>query len=90
MISQNCDFKMFIEAVKSKDHMEVIYLAEQEATEAERLSFQSHSNPEEIQKCGQEYSGLLKGLIQYLKYSIKPKLPEGHDYKSFFSSGDDL
>jgi hypothetical protein len=83
MISKNCDFKMFIEAVKNKDHMEVVYLAEQEATRAERLALRSPSNPEEKQKCGREYSGLLKGLIQYLRYSIKPKLPEGHDYQVF-------
>jgi len=38
MISTDCDFKTFIEAIKDKDDMEIIYLAEQEATKAERFA----------------------------------------------------
>ena len=47
MISTDCDFKTFIEAVKDKDHIEVICLAEQEATKAERFALRSQSNPKE-------------------------------------------
>ena len=90
MISQNCDFEEFIEAIKSQDHMEIVYLAEQEATQAERFMFRSQSDPEEIQKCAKEYSALLKKFIQYIKYDVKPKLPAGHEYQAFAAISENL
>ncbi len=89
MISPACDFKAFVEAIKTRDDMEIIYLTEQEATRAERFAFRCQSHPKERQKCGKEYSGLLKGFIQHLRYAIKPKLPDDHDYKRFTSFRDE-
>lgn len=89
MISPTCDFKAFVEAIKNKDDMQVIYFAEQEATWAERFMFRCQSQPKERQKCGKEYSGLLKGFIQYLRYAMKPKLPDDHDYQRFTSYRDE-
>ena len=43
--------------------MEIIYLAEQEATKAERFALRSKSSPKEKQKYGNKYSAILKGYI---------------------------
>ena len=83
MISTDCDFNTFIEAIKDKDDMEIIYLAEQEASTAERFAFRSKSNPKEKQKYSKKYSAILKDYIQYLKYTTKFKLPEGPKYQLF-------
>ena len=37
MISVNCDFSHFVAAIKDKPYNDIIYLADQEATAAERL-----------------------------------------------------
>jgi len=37
MILPNCDFKEFIEAIKDKGYMEIVCLANREATDAERF-----------------------------------------------------
>jgi hypothetical protein len=89
MISSDCNFKTFIEAVKDKDREEVIYLAEQEATQADRLVLQSKYSPKEKQKCGKQYSAILKAFIQYIKYTVKPAIPEDHEYKLFPSRDKD-
>ena len=39
MISQSCDFDEFLERVRNRGYLEVIYLADKEATEAERLRY---------------------------------------------------
>ena len=43
MISQSCDFDEFLESVRDRDYLEVIYLADREATEAERLKYRSRT-----------------------------------------------
>jgi hypothetical protein len=63
--------------------MEIMYLAEQEATKAERFALRSKSSPKEKQKYGKKYSAILKGYIQYLKYTTKFKLPEDPEYQLF-------
>ena len=89
MISESCDFKEFIKAIKSKGHMEILYLTEQEATGAERLALRSRSNPKESQKCDKNYPVILKDFIQYLKYTVKFKLPDDQDYQLFLTRNED-
>jgi hypothetical protein len=84
MISSNCDFKEFIQAIKDKDYTETIYLTDQEATWAERSAFRSKSDPKKRQEF-MEYSSVLKDFIKYFRCAIKPKLPEGHEYQLFLS-----
>lgn len=84
MISPDCDFKVFIDTMKGKDPLMVVYMAEQEATRAERHMLQA-SFPKNGRRCGKEYAELLKGLINYLRYSIKPNLPKGHIYLKIIS-----
>jgi hypothetical protein len=65
--------------------MEIVCLANKEATWAERFKFRSQSTQKERQKCGKEYSALIEGFIQHLRYAVTPKLTEGHEYELFLS-----
>jgi len=48
MISTNCDFSHFVAAIKDKPYDDIIYLADQEATAAERLLFRNNVENDEI------------------------------------------
>ena len=41
MISSNCNFSDFVAAIKDKPYHDIIYLADQEATAAERLLYRT-------------------------------------------------
>ncbi len=73
MISSNCDIREFIAKLENKDFFEMIYLLDQEATEAERQLFNPKSKLCEKQICGPEYVANLKNLIFYLRYGARPK-----------------
>ena len=72
MISNRCDFNDFVLKTKGRDYEEIIFLADREATEAERR-FYHHSTPDqEKAACGQDYALCLKEFIAYMRYGIKP------------------
>jgi hypothetical protein len=73
MISINCDINDFIEAIKDKDLNDIIYLADVEATAAERCRWRKLLPPEDKQTCGAVYAGKLKDLVSYLRYATRPK-----------------
>ncbi len=73
MISSNCDIREFISNLENKDFFEMIYLLDQEATEAERQLFNPKSKLAEKQICGPEYVSNLKNLIFFLRYGARPK-----------------
>ena len=72
MISANCNFSDFVAAIKDKSYYDVIHLADLEATEAERLLYRMGVDEEEKIKCGQKYASVLKDLISYMRYNIRP------------------
>ena len=67
MISVNCDIRELISKLEKKDYFEMIYLLDQEATEAERQLFKLESEMSEKQICGPEYVRNLKNMIFYLR-----------------------
>jgi hypothetical protein len=71
MISKKFSIEEFVEAVKVKDRQEVVALAIQEATKADRLFLKNRkqSKREEIQT----YSRQLKQFINYHRYVVKPR-----------------
>jgi hypothetical protein len=71
MISEKFKIEEFVNAVKGKDPQEVIIIAIQEATKADRivLKKRKQSKTEDIQA----YSRQLKQLINYHRYSVKPR-----------------
>lgn len=73
MISSNCDFNDFFAAVKGKHYQDIIYLADQEATEAERLSFRNKINVNKKERCRKKYASTLKDLVFFMQYCIRPK-----------------
>jgi hypothetical protein len=73
MISDNCDFTYFVAAIKDKPYHDIIYLADQEATAAERLLFRKAVNDDERKKCGQRYATILKRLIAYMRSNVRPQ-----------------
>jgi hypothetical protein len=73
MISSNCDFSYFVAAVKDKSYNDIIYLADQEATAAERLLFRNSTNDDERKKCGQRYASILKTFISYMRSNVRPQ-----------------
>ncbi|WP_419658701.1 uncharacterized protein Dvar_75390 [Desulfosarcina variabilis str. Montpellier] len=71
MISKEFKIEEFVNAVKDKDPKEVITLALQESTKADRIVIKKGKqfNIEDIQT----YSRQLKQLIDYHRYSVKPR-----------------
>ena len=71
MISSNYDFERFVEAIREKGYYEVVYMAEQEATEAWRTSYRSKKKRDNGESS--QYQQKLIGLIEYLRHGIKPR-----------------
>jgi hypothetical protein len=81
MISEDCRIDEFVEMVKGKTPWEVIVLANEEATWADRMFLQSHGKSDcRADDCGQQYSRSLKRLINYMRYTIKPKRSDDQVY----------
>jgi len=76
MISQSCDFDEFLEGVRDRDYFEVIYLADREATEAERLKYRSRAGRTVCSEACVDYADALKGFIRYMRYGVKSPLME--------------
>ncbi|MBW2486479.1 MAG: hypothetical protein JRE88_11315 [Deltaproteobacteria bacterium] len=84
MISNNCDFSHFVAAIKDKTYDDIIYLADQEATAAERIFFRNNSDNNERKKCGQKYAAILKKLIVYMRSNVRPQNSED-EYVELFA-----
>ena len=84
MISSNCNFSDFVAAIKNEAYHDIIYLADQEATAVERLLYRNGINDDEKKKCGQRYASILKELISYMRYNVKPKDSE-NEYVELFA-----
>jgi hypothetical protein len=72
MISPECEIVDFIKKVKDKDVLEIIHLANQEATEAERNSLRKMRKRDSAGFCGKEYADSLKKFINFMRYECKP------------------
>jgi hypothetical protein len=70
MISQSCDFDEFFERVRERNYLEVIYLADKEATEAERLRYRSRSRRLVPPEACTGYADALKGFIRFMRYGV--------------------
>jgi hypothetical protein len=83
MISENCSIDEFVEAVKDKDTWEVLTLAVDEATWADRRAYRTNRDCHQQPPCGQQYSQHLKQLINYLRFEVKPKRPRDKAYRLY-------
>ena len=73
MISENCSISEFVESVKGKETWEVITLAVDEATRADRMIFRACRCSGNRCYTEGHYSRHLKRLIDYLRYTVTPK-----------------
>jgi hypothetical protein len=71
MISQSCDFDEFMDGIRDLDYLQVIYLADKEATEAERLKYRSRTRRLEPPEACEGYADVLKGFIRFMRYGVK-------------------
>ncbi len=68
MLSSSFDISEFISKVKGHSSEEIIYLADQEATAADRISFRRDAD--ETCQHARDYSLLLKDVILYMRHGI--------------------
>jgi DNA-binding HxlR family transcriptional regulator len=85
MISEDCSIEEFVETVKGKETWEVLSLAIDEATRSDRMSFRMHQRTGKALLCCQTYSGQLKQLINYLRYTVKPQRPTSKAYRLYMA-----
>jgi hypothetical protein len=90
MISKSRDIREFFEAVKDRVYSDIIYLAEQEATEAERFFYLTRSSQERTSLESKKYADLLKDFISYMRYTIKPTDIREENIRLFRSLSDSL
>jgi hypothetical protein len=83
MISNSCRLRDFIDATREKDLQEVIYLADREATEAERLYYRADVDDARRAACGRRYARRLKHLITFMRYGLRPSEVSREDIELF-------
>lgn len=83
MISKECRFSDFVGAVRNKNYFEILHLADQEATAAERLFLRSRIDTTTRQRCGRDYADRIKQLIDYMRYEVKPHARSARDAEVF-------
>ena len=83
MISENCSIDEFVERVKDREAWEVIVLAVDEATQADRLAYHADGPGDDQLACSEQYSRHLKQLVDYLRYTVKFKRPNDDVYRLY-------
>ena len=75
MLSSSFDISEFIKKVKGHCDQEIIYLADQEATAAERFNYKQMKSLQQISDSmnhtdAGQYALLLKDIVQYMRYGV--------------------
>lgn len=83
MISPTLNFEEFVDSVMNKELLSVIYLAEQEAVEAWRLTNKKNGSTNKIIEKSYQYQSKLLNLIDYMRYKIKLKDCDQYDLSLF-------
>ena len=86
MISPSYDIHEFIYAVEDKGYLDIIYLADQEATSAERLLYNPKTSREAKREGSERYADQLKSFLCFLRCDVKPHPSSvDNDYQFFWS-----
>jgi len=84
MISDSCNFEEFLSEISSLDYPEMILLANDEATAAERAFYkQKHVSLDNELFVYQEYALALKSFIYFLRNGIQPSPIREFDFQRF-------
>ncbi len=81
MIASDCNVETFLDSLDGNNLMDLLYTAEQEAVSAERSLYSR--NPERRIIRGEQYAGLLKHFISYMRYGCRPRGIEPAIFKKF-------
>jgi hypothetical protein len=73
MISSKFDINDFLETQRDKDYFDIIFMADKEATKAERIALQSGYEIGERERSLKVYADDLKDLIIFLRSTVRPK-----------------
>ena len=87
MISDECNFNQFVESVKDKEWAELIQLVDQEATNAERMTFKNRTGDNCDNVICYEYASKLKDFILYLRHGVQPSGIKDADLQDFQTRG---
>jgi hypothetical protein len=71
MLSSSFDIFEFIDKVKSHSEQEIVYLADREATAAERHLYKH--NPKENNEAARSYAMLLKDIVLYMRHGVRTR-----------------
>jgi hypothetical protein len=89
MISASCSVRQFVEAIKDMDYLDMVYCAEQEATEAERTVYRAKGAMASRAKESRRYADRLKGFIRFMLYGVRSSDLTYSDIKLFRSLCDE-
>ena len=81
MISKSCNFTEFLDKVTNLEHDDIILVANEEATAAERFFYRQRDRQNENNMMYQEYAILLKGFIGNLRNIVKLPSKKHHAFK---------
>ena len=85
MISESLDLGDFVETIRGKDYREIMYLAEQEATDAERLFYRKRTSDDFEDKTVSSYARVLKDFLFFMRYGVRPAGLTEEDFQLFRS-----
>jgi hypothetical protein len=82
MISETYNISEFIDTIRQQPYLDIVYLAEKEATTAERHYYNSRFNDSETSR---QYADQLKDFINFMRYGIR-KRSISHEVYSLYCS----
>jgi len=85
MISASYSLRQFVEAIKEMDYLDMVYCAEQEATEAERIAYRVRNLRTSSEEESRRYADRLKGFIRFMLYGVRSSGLTHSDMKLFRS-----
>ncbi|MDY6990671.1 MAG: hypothetical protein SWQ30_21725 [Thermodesulfobacteriota bacterium] len=85
MISKSYSLKRFVAAVKEMDYLDMVYCAEQEATEAERIAYRAKGGRAGSEEASRRYADRLKGFILFMQYGVRSSRLSYSDFDLFRS-----
>jgi hypothetical protein len=89
MISTLCDIKEFIEAIRDKDYLEMIHLADREAFQVWRYSNRGDQT-EAYQRELRDYEMRLKEFVSFIRSSVIRRKDGDPNLQLFNSVRDDV
>ena len=72
MTNDRMDFADFVERMKGKDLDEILWQADREATEAQRVALKQRRDDDERSTAARSYANRLVRMIDCLRFEVRP------------------